>query len=122
LGFSSPSVEQLGHERYIRFEKRAHTVSIVYEPGRLPLVELFYPTNVVASRRIPRLQVADIPSLQRFNAQYHRLCRGQQYQQADRLLADQGPALEAALEQYLGSQFARLQDQERDFLDGSALQ
>jgi hypothetical protein len=121
LGFSSPSVEQLGQERYVRFEKRAHVVSIVYEPGQVPLIELFYPTHAVANRRIPRLQVPDVAALHAFNAQYHKLCRRRQFQEADRLLEDHSPALESALEQYLVSQFGLLQEQERDFLNGSAL-
>ena len=120
LGFSSPSVEQIGQERYVVFEKSGHVVSVVYEPGHLPLVELYYPTRAFENRRIPRLQVPDIPALHAFNREFHRLCRAQRYGQADRLLENRGPDLEPEIEQYLVCQFKLLEEQEGKFLLGAA--
>ena len=120
FGFSSPTVEQIGHERYVVFEKSGHIVSVVYEPGHLPLIELFYPTRAPQNRRIPSLQVSDVPALNAFNAEFHRLYRAQRYGEADRLLESRGPDLEPDMEQYLVSQFKLLEEQERKFVLGAA--
>jgi hypothetical protein len=116
LGFSSPTVEQLAQERYVVFEKSGYFVSIVFEPGHLPLIELFCPTRALQNRRIPRLHVPDVATLGAFNAEFHRLCRAQRYEEADRLLQDRGPVLESDLEQYLVSLCNLLTEQERNFL------
>jgi hypothetical protein len=120
FGFSSPSVDRIGQERYIVFEKRGHVVSIVYEPGHLPLVELFYPTRAFKNRRIPSLQVTDVAALHAFNAEFDRLCRAQRYGEADRLLENRGPDSEPDMERYLVFQFKLLEEQERGFLLGAA--
>lgn len=54
-GFGSPVVEQLGRECFIRYGKGDRWVSIAYEPGCVPIVELFHPTHDIKHRRIPRL-------------------------------------------------------------------
>lgn len=54
-GFESPVVEQLGRECFIRYRKGDRWVSIAYEPGVVPIVELFHPTYDMKHRRIPRL-------------------------------------------------------------------
>ena len=73
FGFAAPELEQLGREGYVRFHKGARTVSIAWEPGTAPIVELFFPTEGTGerpvpwaarngtpySRRIPHLKVAD---------------------------------------------------------------
>jgi hypothetical protein len=73
FGFAEPEVERLGHESIVKFHKGARTVSIAYEPGPGPIVELFYPAcdtgeaptpwaerdGVPYARRIPRLQVSE---------------------------------------------------------------
>ena len=69
-GFSKPEVEPIGRECFVRFHKGPKTVSIAWEPGSDPIVELFYPSgpqdqvvpwaargNVPYSRRIPNLSV-----------------------------------------------------------------
>jgi hypothetical protein len=45
LGFQSPEIERLGRESYVRFRKGPRTVSIAWEPGTAPIVELFLPTE-----------------------------------------------------------------------------
>jgi len=72
-GFAEPVIEPLGREIFVRYLKGYREVSISYEPGASPLVELFYPSSetgdrptpwaeedgVQRSRRFPRLQVAE---------------------------------------------------------------
>ena len=45
FGFQSPETERLGRESYVRFRKGSRTVSIAWEPGSAPIVELFLPTE-----------------------------------------------------------------------------
>ncbi len=54
-GFDPPVVEQIGRECFIRYTKGNRIVSIAYEPGSPPIVELFTPTHEIKNRRIPRL-------------------------------------------------------------------
>jgi len=54
--FDAPVVEQLGRECFIRYRKGDRWVSIAYEPGVVPIVELFHPTRDIKHRRIPRLK------------------------------------------------------------------
>ena len=56
-GFEAPVVEQLGRECFIRYRKGNRWVSIAYEPGLVPIVELFYPSPEIKHRRIPRLEI-----------------------------------------------------------------
>jgi len=56
FGFDAPVVEQLGRECFIRYRKGSRWVSIAYEPGCVPIVELFHPTDDIKHRRIPRLK------------------------------------------------------------------
>lgn len=56
FGFSAPEVEQFGRECVIRYRKGDRWVSIAYEPGAVPIVELFHPTEDIKHRRIPRLK------------------------------------------------------------------
>lgn len=55
FSFDAPIVEQLGRECFIRYRKHNRWVSIAYEPGSVPIVELFHPTDEIRNRRIPRL-------------------------------------------------------------------
>jgi hypothetical protein len=55
-GFDAPVVEQLGRECFIRYRKGGHWVSIAYEPGSSPIVELFHPPLEIKHRRISRLK------------------------------------------------------------------
>jgi len=56
FGFDAPEVEQIGRECFIRYRKGDRLVSIAYEPGAVPIVELFHPTHDIKHRRIPRLK------------------------------------------------------------------
>ena len=55
-GFDAPVVEQLGRECFIGYRKDTRWVSIAYEPGCVPIVELFHPTDDIKDRRIPQLK------------------------------------------------------------------
>jgi hypothetical protein len=68
--FSKPEVESIGRECFVRFHKGSITVSVAWEAGGDPIVELFYPAGpndqvtpwaardgVPYSRRIPRIAV-----------------------------------------------------------------
>jgi hypothetical protein len=59
--FSPPEEEQLGRERFIRYQKRNKTVSIAYEPGLSPIVELFFPSRDLKNRRFPKHDVVAGP-------------------------------------------------------------
>jgi hypothetical protein len=54
--FDAPEIQQLGRECYVRYRKGDRWVSIAYEPGMVPIVELFHPTRDMKDRRIPRLK------------------------------------------------------------------
>jgi hypothetical protein len=56
FAFSAPTVKQVGRECYICYQKNDRWVSIAYEPGSVPIVELFHPSHDIKHRRIPRLQ------------------------------------------------------------------
>ena len=56
--FDPPIIEQLGRECFVRYRKGNRWVSIAYEPGSVPIVELFHPTEDMKDRRIPRLKRA----------------------------------------------------------------
>ena len=56
FGFDAPEVEQIGRECFIRYRKDDRWVSIAYEPGVVPIVEVFHPTHDIKHRRIPRLK------------------------------------------------------------------
>lgn len=55
FGFDAPEIEQIGRECFIRYRKGNRWVCISYEPGVVPIVELFHPTREIKHRRIPRL-------------------------------------------------------------------
>ena len=56
FGFDAPVIRQIGRECFIRYRKGDRWVSIAYEPGLVPIVELFHPTLDIKHRRIPRLK------------------------------------------------------------------
>ena len=73
-GFSTPVMEDYGREIFIRYERDKQTVSISFEFGSSPLVEIFYPSaetreppipwasrnGVRRTRRIPRLNIKNL--------------------------------------------------------------
>src|ERR1039458_5327006 len=56
FGFDAPVIEQLGRECFIRYCKGSRWVSVAYEPGCVPIVELFHPSLDIKHCRIPRLR------------------------------------------------------------------
>ena len=45
FGFSPPLTESIGRECFVRYNKGERTVSIAWEPGGTPIVELFFPAG-----------------------------------------------------------------------------
>ena len=64
FGFGAPELERLGREAYVRFHKGAHTVSISWEPGSAPIVELFHP--FAGEGRTPWADRDGVPYARRF--------------------------------------------------------
>lgn len=73
FGFGAADVERIGRESFVQFHRNDATVSVAWEPGSQPIVELFYPpTNgerteswavrngVDRCRRIPRLRLVAV--------------------------------------------------------------
>ena len=52
--FDTPVVEQLGRECFIYYRKADRWVSIAYEPGSVPIVELFHPKRDIRHRRMSK--------------------------------------------------------------------
>jgi hypothetical protein len=71
-GFGAAERECIGREYYVRFHRGHQTVSIAWEPGSSPILELFYPpispqeyavpwaerNGVARARRIPQLRTS----------------------------------------------------------------
>jgi hypothetical protein len=71
FGFAEPEIEAIGREQFVRFHRNNSTVTIAWELGLSPIVELFYPpgspmerpvswaerNGVARCRRIPCLRV-----------------------------------------------------------------
>ena len=69
-GFAPPETERIGHETYVRYHRGDRTLSIAWEPGLTPVVELFQPAQspadkvefwaarngVARTRRFPRVR------------------------------------------------------------------
>lgn len=51
--YDAPEIEQGGREVYVRYHKGARTVSIAYEPGSAPCVELFHPPTDPSEQPVP---------------------------------------------------------------------
>jgi hypothetical protein len=120
-GFIGPKVKQAAYERYVSYEKPDRIVSIYYEPGLLPLVELFYPTREIKNRYIPHLTpnyLFNVDYMHEFHAQLHNLAGGQKYAEFDALVKKQGDELRRDMLEYLKSQADALESQERSFLLG----
>jgi hypothetical protein len=72
FGFAEPEAETIGREQYVCFHRGNSTVSIAWEAGAQPIVELFHPpanateravfwaerNGVARCRRIPLLRVS----------------------------------------------------------------
>ena len=74
FGFTEPECKTIGRETYVQFERGNQAVSIAYEPGCNPIVELFYSCveadefhtpwaakdGTPRARRIPSLHVDEL--------------------------------------------------------------
>lgn len=61
-GFSGPEIEDFGRECVIVYQKGKKTVSIAYEAGCGPVVELYFPSRDIKNRRFPQHGPVDRPS------------------------------------------------------------
>ncbi|HEU4765211.1 MAG TPA: hypothetical protein VFT93_06110 [Candidatus Eisenbacteria bacterium] len=66
FGFQSPEIERLGRESYVHFQKGPRIVSIAWEPGTAPIVELFLPTEGSGLPATPWAERDGIPYSRRF--------------------------------------------------------
>lgn len=66
-GFSEPVFEDLGREVYIRFNREDQTVSISYEFGSSPLIEIFYPSSETGDKPVPWASKNDVERSRRFS-------------------------------------------------------
>lgn len=92
--FEAPVVEQLGRECFIQYRKGNRWVSIAYEPGAFPTVELFSPSLDIRHRRFPRSDIG--------------LAKPKRFRDAD----------ESQQRQALQAQAASLEKKEGEFLRG----
>lgn len=113
--FSEPTVKQLAHEHHVEYVKGNKIVSVMYEPGHLPLVELFSPARSPEHRRIPVLPTPQIESLANFNNMYHKLCQTKKFKEVDALMI-RAVGLEPAMFEFMTAQFAELKKHESAFL------
>ena len=65
FGFAAPEFEQIGREGYVRFHKGSRTVSIAWEPGAPPIVELFFPAQGSGERPVPWAERNGVPYARR---------------------------------------------------------
>jgi hypothetical protein len=55
-GFSAPASEDFGREIFVRYERANQTVSISYEFGSSPLVEIFYPSEETGAAMVKHIE------------------------------------------------------------------
>lgn len=65
-GFSAAATEDLGREIIVRYERRDQTVSILYEYGNSPLIEIFYPPIETNEKTTPRASKNNVQRSIRF--------------------------------------------------------
>ena len=106
--FGAAELERLGREAYVRFHKGGHTVSISWEPGSAPTVELFRPFAGVG--RTPWADREGVPYARRFPS-WPRTTRIGRYDW-DRPTAD-------TFEAYLSLAAENLAEREGEFLSAS---
>ncbi|MBL8091842.1 MAG: hypothetical protein KF758_15815 [Anaerolineales bacterium] len=66
-GFLAPVVTDYGREIYVKYERGNQTVSISYEFGSNPLIEIFYPSNETGDKSIPWASKNDVKRSRRFS-------------------------------------------------------
>src|SRR5262245_28788053 len=65
-GFAPPEIERIGRESYVRYHKGPRTVSIAWEYGAPPIVELFFPSLGTAHPPTPWADREGVPYARRF--------------------------------------------------------
>jgi hypothetical protein len=66
-GFSTAVTEDFGREIFIRYERNYQTVSISYEYGSSPLIEIFYPSIETGDRPVPWASKNNVQRSRRFS-------------------------------------------------------
>ena len=102
-GFAEPVIEPLGREMFVRYLKGHHEVSISYEPGASPLVELFYPSSETGERPTPWAEQGGVQRARRFP----RLAVTERFKESD----------PASFARYCEVSAAALEREEREFLE-----
>lgn len=65
-GFSAPTTEDFGREIFISYDRNVQSVSISYEYGNTPLIEIFYPVPEFAETSIPWASKNGVSRARRF--------------------------------------------------------
>jgi hypothetical protein len=65
-GFSAPETKRIGNETFVLFHKGMKTISISWEIGSAPLIELFYPPSSSAEKAVPWASREGTPRTRRF--------------------------------------------------------
>ena len=65
-GFSTPVAKDYGREIFVRYERDNQTVSISYEFGMSPLIEIFYPSTESEEKSIPWASKGNVQRGRRF--------------------------------------------------------
>ena len=66
FAFRPPEIERIGRESYVYFHKGPRTVSISWEPGGPPIVELFFPSAGTEYAPTPWAERDGVPYARRF--------------------------------------------------------
>lgn len=103
FGFDEPEVESIGRETYVRYHKGRRTVSIAYEDGTEPIVELFYPSCETGDKPVPWAARGDVP----YSRRIPRL----------KVDASSDGGSVSGLQRYLAASLLALESVERSFLE-----
>ncbi len=103
FGFDEPEVESIGRETYVRYHKGPRTVSIAYEGGTEPIVELFYPSSETGEKPVPWAARGEV--------QYSRRIPRLKVQESS------GGGSSSGLQRYLAASLNALESAERSFLE-----
>ena len=65
-GFSAPVTKDFGREIFVNYERANQTVSISYEYGSSPTIEIFYPSEETGAAPVPWAAKDGVPRSRRF--------------------------------------------------------
>jgi hypothetical protein len=65
-GFSAPVANDYGREIFVKYERGNQTVSVSYEYGMTPLIEIFYPSVETGDRPVPWAEKNNVQRSRRF--------------------------------------------------------